>query len=1657
MLRARHCRNDAVVIILGLVTAIAMATAHAAPGTSNAPQPSVANAATPGPTLGVAWQPRALRSDQQLTDLCAAAPWRTSPTRDQTANLDRLDGVAINAQRGASFWAAPATVTRIIVVKGACAALTVARRVGDAENFVTAQTQLPVTTFTDQQRGVTLIEPAGPGAAVWLSCVEPSVLVAQQLDETPVRLAWEQARVAVREWINADAQPLQPPPAIPGDDGSIAAELRAAAWLAHVAPPHLRTPWRLAAAETAIMRARPSSDPYVNIVDRAPSADTTPAQVSLDDQRWGAVTTPWQFEITGPAQLEWWLMQPQPALGWVGQRVNATLLIDGAPQVYAPDTATTPNPVASRALAFPAAVDPRWGRRLSWTTAVPPGRHVITVQATAAAAADIFFTRIRVITRQPRWRDASGADDATAYRNMQAALRGDDATANAAVKAVAMLLQVEVPTAPRAQATVCQAALQSPTLPSFLQPWLKLQCDRVVAGPPRPSNQIAMNPIDPIDRRDQVEIARAAWQAAPWQRAPRLAYLAAQRAAAWQAVPASGAPGIASSQVWSMPRRADTAAATELAERADPTGADRDELSNDSSANAQAIALNVDGQPQTISLRSAAPNDLRLPLLRLDIGRAEHIVRFPDIKIDGHSYLLATRELTNTVTIALAPGSHTIAVSDAVFATARGPLLETGTLVRRSFVNTDATQQFAVANATTVIVDFRPIMTAPTNSPAAQAGQPIAQVSPSQATAQVLLRGNGGQIYQLTSVAKRRVPNAVSLQHGTALADMPTITLAFEPGTNTITSSASPGGLLRLKQMAALQAATTATATAPHVDAAAAPPIPRISAPTTDDSNATLAFAEVVSRITALSRQIATDSNDVAARLARAELLATQGLVTAARIDLTVLAGFNLRDDLAQRFRTTLANLQDQTTALFLPVQPADSPLLAGTMIAPAEAAATLDLKFSDADQAALVAQLTAGEAPSVQQPSEPGVATALANLRRLLTRNTNPPSLRDLVTLGQHPHVAVRRAALQWALDHPAPALAPLVYLIAQSLTSANEFATKRAVMQAQGLSQWDTLRSVSAQAGYERVWLPVTDNLEPLNQLRSALLAIPWSANHGVVLDAGQSLTLRDQDAAAVELFCAPERNGACVINIRRNQNQQQVELAAGQRQTVALQALMPVQPLPTGPQPTTPTQLEVALVSPRAKLALRLLDGNGAAISAMVTARPTFLASAEKPLSLTTLGPTVLHVTALGYAPPYDSIAVQIQGVTQPNPLAISRVLTPSIQVLANRKVILTAATEYAINIWQDGPVTVALTPKRGTVAINIQRRGASANAEPPTPTGPDALAAVVPSAPLPTISEPGSQWSTPWLSTPHVLANALPPGPTYSVVTLAGRESLGELESDLVDVNTRVELSIQARASNRYGFGLLSVRGRQVLGTGATETLRVLVNSRRMGAGIAWTADALLGHSRDVDTDGWMARASLLAKRPFFLSRRWRIVPALMLLAAHAPTPTTVDADPLIFSRYRNDHPLQLQASSLLLWQPYADQRVSARFEGWSNSDGASIDTALAQFAWYGLLEWQPLRGPVFSLRYQPSYRFADADRRTAIWRHDALAGLVWPLGHQRGAWTLGVDLDIYKASNRSLSNSLTLWLRWDTSGRGLLDFRPDEFIFADYLGATAWRQ
>ena len=176
----------------------------------------------------------------------------------------------------------------------------------------------------------------------------------------------------------------------------------------------------------------------------------------------------------------------------------------------------------------------------------------------------------------------------------------------------------------------------------------------------------------------------------------------------------------------------------------------------------------------------------------------------------------------------------------------------------------------------------------------------------------------------------------------------------------------------------------------------------------------------------------------------------------------------------------------------------------------------------------------------------------------------------------------------------------------------------------------------------------------------------------------------------------------------------------------------------------------------------------------------------------------------------------------------------------------------------------------------------------------------------------------------------------------------------------------------------------------------------------------------------------------------------------MIAAQAPPPVTAAADPLIFSRYRNDHPLQLQASSLLLWQPYADQRVSARLEGWSNPNGASLDTALAHFAWYGLLEWQPLRGPVVSLRYQPSYRFADANRRSAIWRHDALAGLVWPLGQHRGAWTLGVDLDIYKSSGRGLANSLALWLRWDAGGRGLLDFRPDEFIFADYLGATAWR-
>ena len=1579
---SRQRRNSAIIVLAGMFAA--NSTALASPSKPSSLTPT---SQTEGvPAFGVAWQPRALRSEQQLADVCAAAPWQATSVGGST--LDRLDGVRLNAQRGASFWAAPASVTRIILTQGNCKALTVARRVGDADNFVTAQTQLPVIDFTDHRRGVTLIEPAGPGAAVWLSCAEPSVVIAQELEEIPVRLAWEQARVAVRTWINSSGQSPQPPTVIPGDDGSLAAELQAAAWLAQFAPRQLRATWRLAAAETAFARARPSSDPYVDAIDRVPSNVPTQANIVVDEQIWGVLATPWQIEVTGPAQLQWWLMQPLPTTGWHDQTATATLTLDGATQVHAQQVAMSPAPVMSRATAFPAPVDPRWGRRVSWTVAVPPGRHMVALHAAPTAATDAIVTRVRVIVRQPRWRDAAPDADATVYRTMQTALRGDGHVANPTIDAVAMLLQVYTPASAESQVALCIAAMQASTLPVGLQPWLAQRCDRIVLQHGLAQSEL----MDEHNRHTDVETARATWQHAPWHNDPRTAYLAAQRAAAWQAVPASGANAAASQQLWAMPRSAGPA----ISASTDITSSDV--------PGANAIALALDGQPHTITLRNASPGDLRLPLLRLDIGRDPIAVRFPDIKIDGHSYTLATRDTTGTVVLALAPGPHTIAVANALFAIARGPIVETSTVVRRLFVDTSLAQQFTVANASIVLIDFRPVMAA----------------HPDQRTASVTLIANGGQTFQITAVAKRLVANAVSLQHGTALADLPTIALAFAPGTNVITSEARPGGLLRLKQLAPAATRTTAIGDTPATPG--------------EFDHASLAFPEVLTRITALSRQLTTDGNDVTARLDRAELLAAQGLIAAARIDLTVLAGFTLREDLMQRYRATLANLQGQTTAQFLPVQPATSPVIAGTMLAPVEAAATLDVALTDADQAALIAELL------TKNSTTPAVAT----LHRLYRRYLGAPTVDDLLNLGQHPHHAVRLAALQWVLEYPTPAVAPLAYVIAQTLASVNEFAAKRAVLQTLAITQWDTLRSVSAQAGYESVWLPTTNNREPLDQIRHALLAAPWPAHHGVVLDAGQSLTLRDQDAAAIELFCAPERNGDCTVNIRRNQTSESTSLAAGQRQTVTFQAPINV-----------PMQLEVALLSPRSKLALRLLDANGVEISALMSPRPTFLAQPKRPVRITTLGPTSLHITALGYASPYDAITVDVQGVSQPGWFAVSSVVSPSIKVVSNRTSVLTAPSEYEIAIWQPGPVTVELTPTHGTVALHIQRRSANVNAAAPTNIEP-ATTSIAATSPPPNF-DPAPRWTAPWRSTPQLLASAAPPGPTYSVLTLAGRESLGELESDLADVNSRIEVSIQARAANRYGFALLSVRGRQVLGTGATETMRVLVNSRRGFAGVAWTADALLGHGTDADTQGWMARGSLLAKRPIFLSRRWRIVPALAVVAAQAPIPITTDADPLIFSRYRNDHPLQLQASGLVLWQPLADQRLSARFEGWSNSDGASIDTALAQFAWYGLLEWQPLRGPVFALRYQPSYRFVDANRSTGIWRHDALAGLIWPLGHLYGAWTLGVDLDIYKSSDRGLSNSLAFWLRWDTGGRGMLDFRPDEFIFADYLGATAWRQ
>jgi hypothetical protein len=1555
------------------------------------------------PSNGIQWRVRALRRGQTLTELRGVGPWQ------QESGNDSLDPVAVHHDVGASLWAPAASVTRIVVTSGSCSNITVARRVGDAVATTTATTVVATTAFSDHQSGITLIEPAGAGSALWLNCNgSTATLSAQTIDDMPPRLAWEQNREAILSWIRATSNAMDSTvPSVIGDDGTVAAALLFDAAVAHALQrPSAATDWRIQHAEELIAARRNRNDPYVDVLEQVPPGK----HVIVDDHPVGELSAvPWQVTIRGPARFEISMRLGKPAQAWSTQQLTPRIEIDGANAVGSGSVDATPVATLTRSQAFPSVPDPMYGRWLHWNLAIPAGDHIVTMAATTSEADQVVFATSAVVRRQRRLRETVSNDgvavvDASPMWTELAHHREPHWR---------LVAQLWNPTkgSPAATLQACQSALNA-RLTDDITSAIVGRCIEAGLGNPA----FVQSALDATFARSatvqqrmvstfsstssSLVAARRAWLAAPWIAELRQEYFEHYRNLTWMSLPAATSnvhSAVNDRQIWDVPRLINNNSTND-----EPV---------DASLSAAGIAVRTDGVAQTFTAKALPGSPERLPLLRIAIARRADATQFPRLTIDDKSYVAATIDRDSVISIAVAAGPHSISVTDAVYATLRGPLLDQSTLVRRAYEATTVERTFTTRGSDSVLVDLRP----------------VAGASQTSVTITCLTSQHGAttsQTFDITTVSTRTVTAAISVASTSrTLADAPSIALTLPANTVAVRSSVTSNGLIRLK------AQTMRTV-----------PPSQGNDETFDQDFARVPFTDIVRDVTKLSRQLVINPSDMEARLRRAELLGGFGMVSAAIADIRALPP--LPTAAQPRADAIVATLNKHTTPYYIPPQSPMSPLRAQTIIAPAEVAAAQTIALTASDEAQLIAQWSGTTTtPSV------GPLSLIGKQRNA----SYVPSLDELNTLASHSEFAVRNFALQWILAlQPlqsrldAALYAPLAYAVATTLRTATEATSNAAIVKAEILTRWEAIRTVASNAGFETFSVPAgVLPRDPRAQLRDALLAIPWDDDDRSIADSNQSVTVNMARGAAtsIEMFCIVDSlHGPCDVELRQNQNTSKHRLTSGQRSVIALSAGEAEQ------------QLEVQPTSDRSKVAVRLLDAGQQQVPTLPSLLTTFIAKPAMPVQFTTLAPTVLQITAMELQSSSEQRPIEIEIIA--NDAVISRVtlavaLATGITAPRNRTVSPKSLSQFELPVTGAGPQRITLRPSRGVVALRIKRRNASGD------NVPDSDIATVTDASLHLAEQQTAVSSQSWATSPILLSRPLPPPPTFSISTLAGREALAALDSELAALGARYEIAVQARATSMYGAGMLSARARVVSGTGPSETLRGVFATRRLWGGLALSLDSMIGHGNDLQISGWMARATVQAKRSVEISRRLRFDPTVGLIAASIPTPRALASDPIIFSRYRREHSPQLHASAMLLWRPFADQRATARIEAWSNSNLRSLDTLMLRFSWHGLVEWKPLRGPVLSLRYQPSYRFDDDNRTMRIWRNDALASLVWPLGRWAGAWTLGIDADVYKTTSRPIANAIDVWLRWDSGRRGLLDFRPEEFELSDYLAATAW--
>lgn len=213
--------------------------------------------------------------------------------------------------------------------------------------------------------------------------------------------------------------------------------------------------------------------------------------------------------------------------------------------------------------------------------------------------------------------------------------------------------------------------------------------------------------------------------------------------------------------------------------------------------------------------------------------------------------------------------------------------------------------------------------------------------------------------------------------------------------------------------------------------------------------------------------------------------------------------------------------------------------------------------------------------------------------------------------------------------------------------------------------------------------------------------------------------------------------------------------------------------------------------------------------------------------------------------------------------------------------------------------------------------------------------------------------------------------------------------------------------------------------------------------------------LLGEALVQAYDGSSAyslRGTAFIDRPTQLTPRLELRPGVYFDArTQSLDPGTItdeEPQPRVYLRFVDDHPLVLRPELALRYLPLQDLVLALTARAPLNSDFASLDRFDADADLWAVASNMRKVLPEFSLGYQASIRLADANRSQTYVRHRVSAALglgMW--AKQAARVSFGLQNALFFADPFGLRNVASFYLRLDFAfGRGLRDYGPRELLF-----------